>query len=62
MNETKLPVCPYCGHVHEDGHDWLEQGKTYCDECGGMFYWQREDTSDFVVTEVNFYTYRMWPE
>jgi hypothetical protein len=45
------PVCPHCGHRHDDAWEWnfgagLEGDSTdrYCDSCGGMFDCSREVT------------------
>lgn len=40
---TDDPVCPYCGHVHQDSWEWDgAEGEHACDDCGEKFRWYSE--------------------
>jgi hypothetical protein len=47
------PVCPYCGHVHEDVESpkhW--EGKCECSECGKFFDCELEYSVTYSSTQM----------
>jgi transposase-like protein len=42
---TNEPVCPWCGHAHQDAFEWgvrSDEGNHICDKCHRRFHWERD--------------------
>jgi hypothetical protein len=39
---TGEPVCPHCGHAHQDAFEWSDEGTRNCHKCRKPFKWERE--------------------
>jgi transposase-like protein len=49
---TDVPVCPHCGHRHEDYIDFVEGAEFDCSMCGKTFLCDCETEVYFTTSKV----------
>jgi hypothetical protein len=50
---TWEPVCPRCGHAHQDAFEWSDTGTRNCHKCRKPFKWEREVEVSYSTEAVN---------
>ena len=55
---TSTPICPHCGHAHDDWIDWFRDGNLHCegaicDECGHGFEISMHISHSFTTWDTN---------
>ena len=39
---NQSPICPHCGHQHNDAFEWADDGEHECYGCGKPFWCHRD--------------------
>ena len=48
------PVCPYCGHEHQDAWEWRsDSSEVNCGNCDTEFHYERIITVEYTTKKIN---------
>lgn len=46
---TDKPVCPHCGHEHQEDYEFSHDGEWSCEKCGSDFMLRRDEHVTFTT-------------